>query len=293
MTTRSVLFAILLATGLGAGSAAGSQVTPSDPVEGKDGNGNPTTTVTFTVVPGAGEEIRDFHVVTSATDVKLPSSTDFGQPDGWNEGTKDGGTYGKPAAAHWTAPTNVKLPQAGGTFSITVRGAPAGQTWSWFEWTTSSNGEATVPKPGKTGYVASLSGGRKVVPVKGIALAGPANPMIADTSFYLIDDVLDDGETVTATIYAAMSLDPADPTKVNMDDPIPGAWGIDLSTNSRTGTLHINSGTVSATVYGGLRNFLLVEIPDRPALIGGTFYLQAFFSNGDATPVLEVTISAP
>jgi hypothetical protein len=253
----------------------------------------------FIVTPEAGEVIRDFHLVSDAKNVKLPSGTELGGPEGWNQGTATSG-QGQPAAAHWTAPSGVSLsapteagaPVPTATFTVEIPKPKGSQSWYIVEWVTTKDGQPKVTTGGTVskGKKGPTTGQGDGLPLVRVSIAGPTTIATASTGLYVIEDHLDPADSTTMTIRVARSLLMEDETRVDPSNPIPQDWGIALTTNSRTGTTLIDSGTISATYFGDVRNHLLIDVPNRPDLVGQTFYVQVDFGNGDGTDVLPVTI---
>lgn len=123
-------------------------------------------------------------------------------------------------------------------------------------------------------------------------MTGPSTIAVGTVGAYAVEDHLVPGETTTMTIHVARSLLADDRRRVNVADPIPADWGVELSTNSRTGTTIVNSGTIAATYHGDARNLLLIDVPNRWELSGETFYVQVDFSNGEGTDPIPVMITA-
>jgi len=258
---------------------------------------DPTTVTTITITPGQGEQIRDVHLYPTSPNKKLPPGGALGLPDGWSSsgsGSSENGLHVKAAQA-----TSSPLPASPATtITITVSGAPNTQSWSNFHWTTSSNASSGKPNQGGSGYVdhdVTTSDGPNyggMIPVAALRLAGPATVAIGETGTFLADAAVLEQATLTYTVYAASSLDPYDSGRVDVADPVPASWDLELSTNSRTGTTAVGTGVVSATYYGDAQNHVLLSIPYRPDLIGETIYLQVDFSDGESTPPVAVTIGS-
>jgi len=254
---------------------------------------NPTTIVTITVTPEGEESIRDFHIFPTAPKEKLPGSATYDQPVGWGTPAGSGSSE---KGKHWKASsTGDAIPSSGRTFKITVPGADTSYSFSRFSWTTSSDAETATPGEGDTGYVDSGDTGGMTpggwIPVVSLALIGPTTVAIGTSTNFRVSAGLDVSQTLGFTLRATESLESGNLGRVNANDPLPDARGIDLSTNSRTGTTRTGEGARTATLFGDMRNYVIVDVPDDPTLIGEQFYLQVELADGDVTAPIQVTIT--
>jgi len=254
---------------------------------------SPTTIVTITLTPEGEESIKDFHIFPTAPKKKIPGSATYTQPSGWGSPT---GTGSNDKGKHWKASaTGDAIPSPGRTFKITVPGGIGSQTFSRFSWTTSSDAETATPGEGDTGYVDSgdtttaTAGGE--LPVVSLALIGPTTVAIGTSTNFRVSAGLDASQTLGYTLRATRSLESGNLGRVNANDPLPDARGVDLSTNSRTGTTRTGEGARTATLFGDMRNYVIVDVPDDPTLVGEQFYLQVELADGDFTAPIQVTIA--
>ncbi len=251
---------------------------------------NPTTTVTITVTAGANEAIKDFHIYPTPAKSKLDGNATFGQPDGWGAPT---GTGSNEKGKHWKVNGGGAGFSNGGSgqFTITVPGTEQDQRWGNFRWVTSNDGSSTAPAENGAGFVAGgTTGGADQVPVVSISLSGPDTILLGETGQFTAEAGVAKKEVMSYSVTAALSLDPTNAGRVNTADPLPDSWGVEITTNSKVGTNTIGEGVRQATYFGSLRNHVLVDVPDDPALVGRSFWLQVDFGNGDSTAPKRVTI---
>ncbi|MFH0946005.1 MAG: hypothetical protein V2A76_12465 [Planctomycetota bacterium] len=274
----------LAATPLAYSSSVSTSVseggTPSDP----------TTTVTITVTAGSGETIKDFHIFPTPDGSKLDGGSTFDQPDGWGAPT---GSGSKKKGKHWKVNgggSGFSNPGTG-EFTITVPGNAASQTWGMFAWVTSDNGSSTTPGEGGDGWVdGGTSGPTELVPIAMLQIIGPETVAVGETARFRVEAGVAESEILSYTVSAALTLDATSLDRVSSDYPLPQSWGIEISTNSRLGTIAIGEGASQATYFGNRRNHILVDIPDDLSLVGRTIYLQVDFGNGDCTPPKAIRI---
>jgi hypothetical protein len=252
------------------------------------------TTYTYTVVPGAGEQIRDFHL-QPANDkgeiVGTPEDPDRqGEPPAPNGPWNGSRSHGD---MHWNSggaggPT---IPAAGMTFKITV---PKGRKFKngIGQWIVTNDGDNN---PGDGVVDSGPEGGEPTinVPLAYIAPTGSSAPIGTTTTLGVESSERSKPYVLYVVNTTTGAPDPCEGETAFADwaalHPVPAEWNLTFQ------------GLTGQTDGDGVSNAFRVVVPANPALVGEKFYVVGFIDAEDAGgperitwwPAAEVTITAP
>ncbi len=285
--------------------------------EHSTGSGEGTITMIITVTADEGELVKDFHILPGSDGCILPKQGGTGGV-GYVKGggmadwlSNQVSQHGQ--GVHFATGQSTGTPldgdseeDASGTITISFPGSASDAAainagtldglmkLAWtstddgtFVITTSggSGGDGNGIEDGKTGEDDRIPGRRAIKKI--------AQTTIGQTASYHIE--YPNGAPpsgLTYKVYVSTAVVVIDNAEfADVEEPIPGSYGIGLSTNSMGGSTLLSSGCIRADSYNETtRNLVMLDVPNDPNLVGVEFDLMVEFSDGPISTVTRTTV---